>query len=229
MNRKSVAAIATAVLGVSIFVTGCGKADKADQSANDGAAITPSATANDRSTTKDDVAIQPAAPVIHPNVMLTLKCMDDGKIVNVSEDVNGTSGKQSLPLTVRYAKPLASIGADCGFRLTSNASTASFVMARPRLRDGAQKHGIQWAFSEAMTAQGLNFDSGQRVPLLLSKGQCVYVYAEVNGLPKPDSFNSTLVDASNPKWATTYNRQVREMNELTLTKLAGVKFPLYTD
>lgn len=225
MNRKLAVAAAAAALATTVL-TGCDHKET-DKSHNDNASFVPTAPATgsgDKHEPDEPTEVKAAPPVIHPNILVRIKCMDDGTVSFSSVNINGTSGKSSLSLTVEDAKPLTDTGRDCYFRLATNPGTASFVMATPL----KASYKMKWLFTDALTAQGLNELYDNKVASRLLEGQDCYIYAEVNGLPKPDSFNSAQKQTGSlDVLKKDYNRRVGEMNELMLNQIAGITYPKY--
>lgn len=225
MNRKFAVVVTTFALG-SIVLSGCTDGRATSDNASPSSIVSAPATA--KAPNADELKAAP--PVIHPNVLLNIRCTEDGTIESYSVDINGASGKQNLPLSVNTATPKFDTGWDCYFHLSSHLTSATYVTAIPMRPAKARELKTAWFFSEALTATGLNWNYGKVATVGLVKGQESHVYVEVNGLPKPDSFNSTiLLGGSLNAQQKDYNRRVDEMNELTLTKLAGVTYPTYAD
>jgi len=225
MNRKL--AVAAAALAVTALM-GCDHED-ADKPSDGKTSLMPTAPATgsrDKDEPEEPTEVKMAPPVIHPNVLVDVQCPDKGQIEVSVVNIDGQTDKQYLPVRITTVTPAASTGRDCSFRLTPVSGSNRYVLAIPRKFEGR----TMWALTQALSAEDLTDFSSQKVAPGMRKGQSYRVYAEINGLPKPDSFNSAQNQTGSLNaQKKDYNRRAGEMNELMLNKLMAIRYPRYED
>lgn len=197
MNRK-LAVGAAAVLAASIL-TGCSKT----------------------TGTTHDVELGPQ--VMHPNMLVIVKCDENKHVAVTTLLITGTSDPSRQPIFVTPTTPAVNTGFDCYFRLKAKSGSDLFVTAN--LADG----GSLWYFGSTLTAKGLNMLNKQKVVPGVSKGGEYRIYVQVNSLPLTDSFDSrqNWSGGGTAKGVKNYNRRVAQMNALKLNKLAGITYAGY--